>query len=88
MSVGVTKIDSYAFYGCENLKNIFYKGTAKNWAEILIDNHGNINLLGNVISVIMLQFWNAAAPIEVTGNPLYSSAIVIFESVRISYADL
>ncbi len=46
MSVGVTKIDSYAFYGCENLKNIFYKGTAKNWAEILIDNHGNINLYG------------------------------------------
>jgi len=40
---GVTSIDEFAFYNCPLLKNVYYKGTATNWAKISVDNYNSGN---------------------------------------------
>jgi hypothetical protein len=37
-----------AFYACDNLTTVYYKGTAADWAEIVIVNVNNYN--GKVIN--------------------------------------
>lgn len=35
----ITSIDSYAFYGCNNLKNIYYSGSEEDWANLISKGH-------------------------------------------------
>ncbi len=34
MPKSITRVDSFAFYGCTNLKNIYYEGTMEEWGMI------------------------------------------------------
>jgi len=37
----VTSIGGYAFFGCSDLTNVYYKGTAADWAKISIESENN-----------------------------------------------
>jgi hypothetical protein len=37
----VTSIGNYAFYNCSSLKNVYYKGTASDWAKIAIGGYNS-----------------------------------------------
>ena len=39
--VGVTRFGHYMFYNCQNLRDVFYCGTASEWAQISISEYGN-----------------------------------------------
>ena len=45
----VTNIDDNAFYGCINLKNIYFHGTVEEWKSIEISNTHNRQLSTSVI---------------------------------------
>lgn len=36
---GVTSIGDYAFYYCDSLMNVYYKGTASDWKKISIESY-------------------------------------------------
>ena len=44
----LTKVEGYAFYGCEKLNNISYLGTALQWANVEINQTGN-QVLNNTV---------------------------------------
>ena len=41
LSKDLSKVESYAFYGCESLENVNYKGTATDWAKVEVSSYGN-----------------------------------------------
>ena len=44
MGNGVTSIGEDAFYWCNSLTSVYYKGTASEWNQILIDSSSNSDL--------------------------------------------
>ena len=55
----VRTIGPGAFFGCDSLKNVFYKGTALKWSGVQISDTGN-----NKLSEVQMYFYSEEAPEE------------------------
>ena len=58
----VTSIGSFAFYYCDSLKTVYYKGTAKEWSKISIDS-SNTDLTSAT-----RYYYSEAQPTDTTYN--------------------